>query len=319
MAGLDDLPADQAAALRLIAAGQTIDDVAGTLGVSPESVSKRLHDGAIALAGNAARRLTALEQAELIDSILGIAPPSPLLAGSPAAQDFARKIEQALGREPGAPPPDADPTNPGRSAASTATSVAVEPGTDSTRSGASTPASAPSRRGGAMLLAAGAAALLIAILFATGAFSSDGEEQASRSQGSTATTTTTPAASASAGATNQFVPRQNSQYPLRSAAGAKPQGLVSLGTVSGTPAVAVAATGMPAGTILGVWLLGPKGNALVGLQRTDGKGNFTAQGALPSNATQARNLAITSERYTPGGALPANPGRQLLSTAFNGG
>jgi len=300
MTKFEQLPVDQAATLRLVIAGRDYDAVSSTLGIKPAEVERRAKAGLEALAGDQASALTEGERDEIADVLLGQREHSPLLDGSPTAQTYAATIRAEL-------PQQAKSMSENRQK-----SQAPKAAADSTHE--AHPASV-SRRGGIALIGGALVLILVITLWATGSFDS-GSSTTADSAATTTTPSTSNAKSSQQASQTKFVPGSKTQYPLRATPNGKELGRVLLGTKGSQPALALAAIGNPADTYVGVWLTGPNQPILIGLQKTNAKGEFAAEGLLPNGAAKQTNLIVTREVYSQGGALPNTPGQQLLSTAF---
>src|SRR3954454_36331 len=111
MADLDSLPADQRGALQLLLKqGQSYDQLASLLGISPAAVRDRAHAAVAAL--GPATDLPESDRAAIADYLLGQQSESErektrlLIAGSASAQAWARGASQALAPLAGGALPD---------------------------------------------------------------------------------------------------------------------------------------------------------------------------------------------------------------------
>jgi hypothetical protein len=79
----------------------------------------------------------------------------------------------------------------------------------------------------------------------------------------------------------------------------------------------VAGTGLKPNTTVGIWLTGSQAPALVGFQKVNAKGEFTAVAAVPKSAPQANRVIVTSENVQPGQPVPKTPGTVVLASSFS--
>ena len=347
MGQIEDLPADQAAALRLLAGGMSTGDIASALGTDVAGVSELALSGIERLGADAARALTEAERKEVGEWLIGTREESELAEHSPAAQRYINEVsEQVPGLRsievaavaPAALDPATEHQNrpPRRSRVASSRKASAEPPKKSTKP-APEPSDAPekaapkpspqpkqhldaggtddrygspvSRRGGIALIGGSVAVVVGLVLWATGTFESSGTSSKSASTQQSQTT-------GQAAATAKFVPRSKTTFPLRARAKGRVEGLVAFGTKAGQPALLVAATGLSRSSYVGIWLASKSSASFLGSVKPDNQGNFRVDTLVPSGAARSTALIITRENYSPGGAVPSNPGPILLSTDF---
>ena len=315
---LIQLPPDQASALRLLSGGRSYSDVADLLGLTEQDVIQTALKGADSLGGSSAEALTESERLRVLDVLLGIKEGDPLLAGSPSAAEYGARVSQAL---PGTqllteqpseagPKPTSVPA-PGAKAA-VASPPAIPPVKVSPPSRESNSATSGSRSRGVTLLAGLGAVVILVILLLWQPWS--GNDQSTPSSTSAATTTTQNTKPGSKGANGWTV---KSKFELKPTAGGSGKALAGVETKGSSAALLIAGNGMSASSTVGIWLTGPGGPALVGFQKVNAKGQFSAIGQLPKNALTATQIIVTQETTSPGAKVPTQPGPALLSANFS--
>jgi hypothetical protein len=283
---------DQQAVLGLLLRGKSYESVASDLGLQPEQIRDRALNGLESLQLVEGASLTRGERDRIGEFILGQTTDEALAVDSPAGARYAGALRNELKL-------DLPPVAPTQWSSET---------------------SAGSRKGGLVLLAvAGLAAVLIA-LAATGSFDSSDPSPSASASSTTSTSAPTPKTSAPATnggtAANGWTIRR--AYNLKATDGSSRRGVGAYETKAGNQALVFAATGMPASAVAGIWLLGGSKPVLVGFQKTDAKGQFTAiTSRVPDGATKANQVVVTLEQYTPGGAIPSAPGQVVLQSPFS--
>lgn len=315
---LSQLPPDQASALRLLSGGRSYTDVADLLGLTEHDVIQTALKGADSLAGSSAEALTESERLRVLDVLLGIKESDPLMAGSPSAAEYGSCVSAAL---PGTQLRSEQPAQ----AASKPTSVPAPPAKTPVDSLPAIPpvkVSPPSResssarpsfksRGVALIAGLGAVAVLVILLLWQ---PWSGNNQSPPDSTSAATTTTQPAKPGSKGANGWTV---KSKFELKSTSGGSGKALAGVETKGSSAALLIAGNGMRASSTVGIWLTGPGGPGLVGFQKVNAKGQFSAIGPLPKNALTATQIIVTQETTSPGAKVPNQPGPALLSANFS--
>jgi hypothetical protein len=321
MSRLDDLPPDQAAALKLLLSRrQSYAELAGVLNISERAVHDRAHAALAMLAPAQARALSAEQRDEIGDFLLGqqraeseraatrraletsaearawalavLAELGPIGNGVLADMPGEVRAAGAAGEARPAAAPTA-PATPGRSAAADGSGAAA-----SSHERAALPVS---RRAGAVLLAALVAAVVVGALAATGTFSggSSKHKPAAASSGKSAET-----------------PVLDKRITLRPPeAGSHALGVVGVISEKNTFAIDIQAQGLAAskGFFYAVWLTSPTSSEALGKSPAVGSdGRLQAATLLPSNAASFTRIILTRETN----AHPSKPGPVVLSGAF---
>ena len=159
------------------------------------------------------------------------------------------------------------------------------------------------------ILLGGLAAILIGIVLIAWQPWDDGGSSAKT--GTTAPTTT-QAARQNAG--SGWTVR--SRYTLKPVPGASGKAIAGIETKANQAALLIAGAGLPGSSTVGIWFQGPTGSGLVGFQKVDAKGQFTAIGPLPAIVTKANRIIVTRETAPVGSAAPKQPGPVLLTAPF---
>ena len=323
MADLDSLPADQRAALQLLLKqGQSYDQLAVLLGISPDAVRDRAHAALAAL--GPATDLSESDRATIADYLLGQQSESErdgtrlLIAGSDSAQVWARGASQALAPLAGGALPDipsveaAPPTEPkAEPAAYEDEPPAYEEGpTEEAGSADRAPRTAParpsSRLGGALLLGGLGIIVAVALILIIKPGGDDSSKKSSSTVSTNPSTQTTP--------TGQQ--RPVAQVNLTSASGNSRQvGLAQIFENGNRRAVIVAGQGLAPGAYA-LWLYNSGSDAkLLGFvpERVGKDGRFATQGELPTNAEKFKQLVVTQENVTSNTkTAPTKPGEVIL-------
>ncbi|MCX6387251.1 MAG: hypothetical protein NTX07_00810 [Solirubrobacterales bacterium] len=266
------------------------------------------------LGGSSADALTESERLRVLDVLLGIKESDPLMAGSPSAAEYGARVRAAL---PGAqerteqpsnaaPSPTSAPAPPSKTAV--ASLPAIPPVNVSPPSRESISATSDSRSRGLALIAGLGAVVLLVILLLWQPWS--GNDQSIPGSTSAATTTTQTTKPGSKGANGWTV---KAKFELKPTAGGSGKALAGVETKGSSAALLIAGNGMRASSTVGIWLTGPGGPGLVGFQKVNAKGQFSAIGQLPKNALTATQIIVTQETASPGAKVPTQPGPALLS------
>ena len=321
---LSQLPPDQASALRLLAGGRSYTDVADLLGLTEQDVIQTALKGADILGGSSADALTESERLRVLNVLLGIKDSDPLMAGSPSAAEYGGLVSAALPgtkvrnevRSEAAHKPSQVPTPSAKTAVTSLPAIptskrSAQASTPSRESSPTNPESRP--RGVALIAGLGAVAVGV-ILVVWHPWS--GSDQSTRGSTSAATTTTTPQSTkpGSKGANGWTV---KSKFELKPTTGGSGKALAGVETKGSSAALLIAGNGMRASSTVGIWLTGPGGPGLVGFQKVNAKGQFSAIGQLPKNALTATQIIVTQETTSPGAKVPTQPGPALLSANFS--
>ncbi len=312
MTKLNQLPADQASTLKLLASGKTPQDVAEALAVGLDAVITRAVDGADVLAGDSADSLARSERERVLQSIFGNGLEDPLLKSSPAAMEYANAVRTELGMDTPRPPvtgaqksvvaPVLQPPP------SKAASGPNPPALNESKKPATSrePAESPSvdRRRGIILIAC-LGIVIVGIIVALVTPGDDSKESTSASS---------PATTSSAANGGWQI---RSRFTLKPVDGGSGKALAGIETKGEASALLIAGNGMTPKTTVGIWLVGGKTAGLVGFQTVNAKGQFSAVGPLPKNLQTADTLVVTSETVKPGQKVPTSPGPVILSSPFS--
>ncbi|MEA2216312.1 MAG: hypothetical protein QOK19_1873 [Solirubrobacteraceae bacterium] len=319
MSRVDELPADQRAALSLLLRQRkTYSEVAGMLAIPERAVHDRAHAALAILAPREARDLDSERRREIGDYLLGQQPvgerlrTGTLLGGSQAENAWARAVASELGALADGALPEIPPLEGGAPAGPDAPERAARPvspaagvgGTPAAPGTGATSAASSSRRGGAVLLAVLAVAAIVAIILITTGGSSKKKPGTSGASGT--------AASSKTGAG----PKEEGHFALHAPSGSASKGTVAILTEGGKRAFYIQAEHIPASNhfFYAVWLYNSPTSALP-LSKSPPVGtNHRLAGAalLPSNAGSYREILLTRETST----RPKHPGHVVLRGTF---
>ncbi len=322
MSRVDELPADQRAALSLLLRRRrSYADVAAALKIPERAVRDRAHAALAVLAPGKARALDADRRAEIGDYLLGQQADAgerlrtrTLLSSSEPANAWAAALAEKLselaeGALPEVPPlvPAAEQAGteagtaepvPLAQVASESAAAPLPAGERAQPSFGRAPASPPSsRRGGAILLALIlVAAVVVVILVVSGGGSS--HNKTASTSGTTGTST-----SASSGS-----PKVEATIQMHAASGSAAKGAVEILSEGGKRAFYILAEHLPEskGFFYAVWLYNSPSNAeaLSKAKPVTSNGRLAGAAALPSNASSYREILLTRETS----ARPSKPG-----------
>jgi len=347
---------EESSLVRLLLGGTDYTELAGRLGLDPDSVAATARGAVTRLGGAHSEELTQREADRVCDWVLGVVEEEPLVLGSPSARAFA---QEALGHLAGldgievrslpsdsqgakrfvspsrrspvsAPLPKASPVDgpvtPAQKPAETKQAKGRSPKPAGPVVAAPPPNPAPadgtsndgkaSRRGGLLLLGGATVILLAGGLALAGVFEGD-ERPASKASKPSPQPSTPASADDLPTEGNSNGWKLGRAFPMKPPAGGKAQGAAAASTKDGRVALLVAGNDLPGNTIVGVWLTGDGAATLVSLNQTDAKGRFVLAAPMPSVASSARTILISRESFTPGGARPTRPGATLLSSPFS--
>lgn len=303
MSRVDELPADQRAALSLLLRQRkSYAEVAGLLSIPERAVHDRAHAALAILAPVEARGVPADRRAEVSDYLLGQQAVGvrlrtrTLLAGDPAANAWAASVARELaplgGQDPDLPPaPGAPaPADPQRMPLSQVAASAPAPQRDAPGAASS------SRRGGAILLAVLAVAIVVAVIVIL-------SDNGSSSHTGTGTATTKSSSSG---------PKQEGRFQLHAPAGSGSTGTVEILSEAGKRAFFIQAEHIPEskGFFYAVWLYSSPSHALALSKAPPVGASHKLAGAalLPSNASSYKEILLTRETQS----RPRRPGRVVL-------
>jgi hypothetical protein len=317
MSRFDDLPADQKAVLQLLLRqGKGYDDLAELLRMEPAAVRSRAYDALDAL-GPGAGGVHTERRRTLSDWLLGQQDPEDAAAtrdyleGSAAGRAWAGAVAGQLAPVAGDRIPEIPGEEPAAAAEPVAAVAADQPDAEPEDAEDEAPAAfvpAPgseprvSRRGGAILigavLAAIAAVVVVVVLIGGGGSDND--------------STSNAAATTSSGQTQPKVKAQVNLFPPKGAPARKALGVVQVVDVSGQQAINAVVQGLPPTTKAGygIWLYrNPSNEKWLGyFQSADQQGRAIAQGALPDDISQYREMLVTRESRRD----PPHPGTIFL-------
>ena len=305
MSRVDELPADQRAALSLLLRQRkSYAEVAGLLSIPEQAVHDRAHAALAILAPREAKGLDAARRAEIADYLLGQQATGERLrtrtlltrdTGANAWASATARELAPLGAElpelpplPGAQAPGAEERVPLAQVAASAPPP-PSPGTGA--------APAPSsRRGGAILLAVLLAAAVVAVILITsGGGSSPKKSSTSGSSGSSASHA-----------------KQEGTFTLHAPPGSGSTGKVEILSEEGKRAFFIQAEHIPEskGFFYAIWLYSSPSKALpLSKSPPVGKSHKLAGAALlPGNASSYKEILLTRETKT----RPTHPGRVVL-------
>jgi hypothetical protein len=319
MSRVDELPADQRAALSLLLRqGKTYSGVAGTLRIPERAVHDRAQAALAILAPREARELDAERRREIGDYLLGQQPVGErlrtrtLLTSSQAANAWARAVAGELAALAGDALPEVPPVEGATPVGAAAPAQAPYPisqaagatATAGASSTAATPATPSSRRGGAVLLAVLAVAAIVAVVLILTGGSSGKKTGTSAASGTTASSKT--------GA----VPKEEGRFALHAPSGSGSKGTVEILAEGGKRAFYIQAEHIPATKhfFYAVWLYNSPTSALpLSKSPPVGKSHRLAGAALlPTNAGSYSEILLTRETST----RPKHPGHVVLRGKF---
>jgi hypothetical protein len=310
MSRVDQLPADQRAALSLLLRQhKSYAEVAGMLGIQERAVHDRAHAALAVLAPRQARELDPERREEIGDYLLGQLGDvgqrlrtRTLLAGEPAAGAWARALagelaDLAAGELPEIPEATGDSVEP-------ATPAPLPQSAETADGGGFSPSAPSSRRAGAVLLAVLAVAVIVVVILLVSGGSSSSKA---------------PSAKAKATSTTATGPKQEGRIALRAPAGSTSKGTVAILSEAGKRAFYLQAERLPEtkGFFYAVWLYNSPTSALP-LSKSPAVGaNHKLAGAalLPSNASSYKEILLTRETST----RPKSPGPVVLRGTLNAG
>ena len=316
----NETSAESLAALRLVVAGRSYEDVASALAINETAVRELARNAIDSFSGAAATNLTESERGRITDWLLAQSSDEPLVQASPAARGYAEAaISAALTRHSIAlrQLPDTKPASAKQFVvAPAANQTQSQPVARAAQGVADTTAEpAPAKRAGIALLGLAAAALLVGVLAVAGVFSSS---ESNKPTASSTLSSTTPTKQQQGPAKDPQLAgwTLSKRFDLIPVTGSSGRGIAGLETKGQQHALLVAGTGLPAGSVVGIWVTGGPAPGLVGFQRVTSKGEFSAVGAVPASAAQADRLIVTEERISKASPPPTAPGRVLLSSPF---
>lgn len=303
MARIDELPADQRAALQLLLKqGRTYDEIAQLLRIEPSAVRERARTALDTLGPEDVEDLDLDDQDDIADYLLGQQSASQrahtreLLERSAPGRAWARVVAGELR------PLAADnlPEIP-----SEATEVHEAFGALQARTEHRERVEKSSKLGGALLLGGIAIALLLGILALTGAFSGNDKSGSSEAARTTATTPTTTSTQ----------PQVEAQVNLTSPSGnTKTAGVAQVARQGKQRAVALVGQGLPEATknrFYAIWLYtSPTKAKFLGFPNPQPKknGRLETGFGLPAEASQYDSLIVTRETQEQ----PKQPGTIVL-------
>jgi hypothetical protein len=300
MSRVDELPADQRAALSLLLRQhKSYAEVAALLGIQERAVHDRAQAALAVLAPREARELDAERRREIGDYLLGQIGDvgermrtRTLLAGTPAAGAWARAVAAELGDIAEGELPEI-PSSSSESSPSEPYPLSRAAGA----SGPTRPSPPSSRRAGAVLLAVLAVAAIVAVILIVSGGSSGGKGT-SKTKSSTAAAATQP--------------KQEGRITLHAPAGSGSKGNVEILSEAGKRAFYIQAERLPEtkGFFYAVWLYNSPTSALpLSKSPPVGKSHRLAGAALlPSNASSYKEILLTRETST----RPKHPGHVVL-------
>ena len=305
MASIDDLPADQRAALQLLLKqGRSYEEIAGLLRIEPSAVRERARAALDSLGPDDVDGLELSQQDEVADYLLGQQSASQraatrqFLESSAPGRAWARVVAGELRPLAG----DDLPEIPAEAAEVEEAFDALEARTVHREK-----AERSSKVGGALLLGALAIALLLGILALTGAFSGDDDEGGSGRAETTGTTATT-----GTGGTPQVEAQVNLTPPEGS--NSQAAGVAQIARQGGQRAVALVGQGLPRATqnrFYAIWLYtSPSKAKFLGFPnpQPDQNGRLETGFGLPNDARNFERLVVTRETQE----RPGRPGTIVL-------
>jgi hypothetical protein len=350
MSGLETLPPDQRAVLKLILEqGRGYAELASLLKIDADAVRTRAHAGLDALGVDGAGELTPAHRAQVADYLLGQQDEGERivalaeLGDSPAAIRWGHALRDRLTPLARAPLPELPALAAGNGAATPAPApaeaapataapapppppeppaVLAPPSTSPppaspppTAPAASPPRPGSSRLGGAIVLAVVAAAIVVAVLLLTGG---DDKKAAATSASTPTATAPTPTTTTGSQASNNLVGAV--RFKATSAGGkAFAVGLVQV-QQDNTLKIALEAQKLPgngAHDVYGVWLEGSAtGAKFLGYipRQVKQNGTFAVNAPIPSSIRTDDTILVTRESTAnPDAAAPTQPGPAILS------
>lgn len=302
MPRIDDLPADQRAALQLLLKqGRTYDEIAQLLRIEASAVRERARAALDTLGPEDVHDLSLADQDEIADYLLGQQSASQragtrgLLESSAPARAWARVVAGELRPIAG----DGLPDIPAEAAEVDEAFDALQARTvhrERTQSS--------SRLGGAILLAGLAIALLVGILALTGAF--DGGDDGASSPAARTTSTTSTTGEPTVEAQINLTPPQGS--------GSDAAGVAQIARQGGQRAVALVGQGLQAANrsrFYAIWLYtSPSKAEFLGFPNPQptSNGRIETGFGLPETASGFRELVVTRETQEK----PKRPGTIVL-------
>jgi hypothetical protein len=310
MARLDDLAPDHRAVLQLLLKqGKTYEDLAGLLRTDPDSVQGRAHDALVNLGPLGGATLTASEQAEISDYLLGQQTASErastrqMLETSADGRAWARIVAGELRPLAG----DSLPEIPAEGR-----EVDEAFGALAARQVARERQAKSSRLGGFLLLGAVGVAVAFLIVFVlTGG--SDDDEGDNGAKGAQVTSTTTTGTS-----TTPQVIGQVNLNPVNDSPSSKAKAAVTLVRQGGEIDILFQGQDIPPNTksdVYALWVVSDTDAARLGFTpRVKANGRLRFPGALPSeiDLTKFTAMALTKETT----ADPKQPGQIIVAGAL---
>jgi hypothetical protein len=307
MSRLEELPADQRAALSLLLRRhKSYAEVAGMLAIPEQAVHDRAHAALAMLAPSEARGLDAERRLEVGDYLLGQQGDAgerlrtrTLLSSSPPANAWA----SAIAAELAGIDKDALPEIPPLTDAAGAGGASQQPyprseATAATSGSTSSPLPS-SRRGGAILLAVLAAVVAVAVILIV-------------SGGSSKKRTGTGSARTTASSKSKAGPKEEGRITLQAAPGSTSKGTVVILAEGTKRAFYIQAEHIPSTNhfFYAVWLYNSPSSALA-LSKSPPVGSdhrLAGAALLPGNAGSYREILLTRETST----RPQHPGQIVL-------
>ena len=313
MARLDDLPPDHRAVLQLLLKqGKTYEDLAGLLRTDPESVRARAHDALVGLGPLGGATLTAAEQEEISDYLLGQQTASErastrqLLETSPDGRAWARIVAGELRPLAG----DALPEIPaeGREVDEAWDALAA-------RQVARQKQAKSSRLGGFLLL--GAVGLAVAFLIIFVISGGDDDEGDSVSTGGQVSTTTTGTGTGGTSTTPQVIGQVNLN-PVKDSPSQDAAAAVTLVRQGGEIDILFQGQDIPPNTksdVYALWVVSDSDAARLGFTpRVKANGRLRFPGALPADIDLSKFQAMVLTKETT--ADPKVPGQIIIAGAL---
>lgn len=312
MARIDDLPADQRAALQLLLKqGRSYDEIAQLLRIDESAVRERARSALDNLGPDAVEGLTLEQQDEVADYLLGQQSASrraatrEFLETSAAGRAWARVVAGELRPIAGDDLPDIP-----------AEAAEVDEAFDAlqARTTHRERTERSSRVGGAILLAGLAIGLVFLILLITGAIGGDDDDPGSSSAGTTKTTSTT---------STQAEPQVEAQVNLTPPEGqdSKAAAVAQIARQGDQRAVALVAQGLPAANkdrFYAIWLYAsPTKAKFLGFPNPQptSKGRMEVGFPLENDASRYTDLIVTRETQES----PKQPGTIVLRGKLQSG
>ena len=308
MSTVDELPADQRAALSLLLRQRkSYAEVAGLLSIPEQAVHDRAHAALAVLAPREAKGLDAARRAEIADYLLGQQATGErlrtrtLLTRDAGANAWAGAIAKELASL-GAELPEV-PALPGAQTSGAQQHVPLAQVASSTpppSPGPDAATASSSRRGGAILLAVLLAAAIVAVILIT----SGGGSSPKKSSTNGSSSSTTHA-------------KQEGTFTLHAPAGSGSTGKVEIFSEEGKRAFFIQAEHIPVskGFFYAIWLYSSPNKALpLSKSPPVGKSHKLAGAALlPGNASSYKEILLTRETKT----RPTHPGHIVLRGKFS--